>query len=162
MSRVGVRKRRAGTPRRKPTVFESSDVAVVFDEYPEEVRESLLQLRQLILDTAKATEGVGELEETLRWGEPTYLTTKSKSGSMVRINSKTPEQYALYVHCQTDLIAQFKDLYPTQFEYDGKRSIVFRQGEKLPKAKLRHCISLALTYHLNKRKRRPQAKRSSA
>ena len=35
-------------------------------------------LRQLIFETAAATEVVGELEETLKWGEPSYLTPKTK------------------------------------------------------------------------------------
>jgi hypothetical protein len=35
----------------------------VFDAYPKPVKAKLLALRRLILDTAKATQGVGELEE---------------------------------------------------------------------------------------------------
>ena len=38
------------------------------------MRKKLLHLRQIILDTASETEGVNELEETLKWGEPSYLT----------------------------------------------------------------------------------------
>jgi hypothetical protein len=114
----------------------------------------MMHLRQLILDTAAATEGVGELEETLRWGEPSYLTTKSKSGSIIRINSKAPDHYAVYFHCQTDLIERFKKLYP-EFQYDGNRSITFDGQEDVPEGELYHCISLALTYHLDKRSRRP-------
>jgi hypothetical protein len=38
-----------------------------------------MRLRQLILDTAARLD-VGPLEETLRWGEPAYVTT-TRSGS---------------------------------------------------------------------------------
>ena len=115
----------------------------------------LLYLRQLFFDTAKTTKGVGELEETLRWGEPSYLTTKSKSGSIIRIDSKKPEEYAVHFHCQTDLVAGFKALYPDEFEYSGNRSIVFDKNDNVPKSELSHCISLALTYHLDRRRRKP-------
>ena len=51
-------------------------VAAVFNNYPENMRKKLMFLRELIFDTAAATEGVGKLEETLKWGEPSYLTPK--------------------------------------------------------------------------------------
>ena len=91
----------------------------------------------------------------MRWGEPSYLTTKSKSGTIIRINAKQPKQYAIYFHCQTDLIAEFKRLYPSEFQYDGNRSITFGVQESVPEDKLCQCISLALTYHLDKRRRTP-------
>ena len=113
----------------------------------------MLQLRQLILDAARETEGVGELEETLRWGEPSYLTSRSKSGSIVRIDSRSLETCAMYFHCQTNLISRFKSLYPDELEYVGNRAIVFHVDDPIPEAELRHCIALALTYHLDKKRR---------
>lgn len=95
------------------------------------------------------------LEETLRWGQPSYLTTESKSGSMIRIDrvKSTPGQYALYVHCQTSLIEMFKERYPNAFGYDGNRAILFDVNDVLPEEALRHCIALALTYKLSKTSR---------
>ncbi|MCG8592160.1 MAG: DUF1801 domain-containing protein, partial [Proteobacteria bacterium] len=40
-------------------------VAAVFKTYPPQCRRKLLQIRALILDTARDTEGVGKIEETL-------------------------------------------------------------------------------------------------
>ncbi len=133
----------------------NKDVAAIFDAYPETIRERLLTLRALILDTAAATEGVGALEETLRWQQPTYLTTETKSGSMIRIDrvKSSNERYALYVHCQTSLIEMFRERYPTEMTYDGKRAILFDVNDDLPEAALRHCIGLALTYRRDKKKR---------
>ena len=51
-------------------------VARVFEAYPPAIQPKLFVLRELIFATAAATEGVGELEETLKWGEPAYLTKK--------------------------------------------------------------------------------------
>ena len=61
-----------------------SAAPAIFDRYPKPVRARLLALRELIFDTAKATKGVGAIEEALKWGQPSYLTLKSKSGSTVR------------------------------------------------------------------------------
>ena len=60
-------------------------VAKVFENYPKAVRSKLLFLRQLIFETAERTQGVGELEETLKWNQPSYLTPETKSGSTIRI-----------------------------------------------------------------------------
>ena len=130
--------------------FPNSEVAAAFNAYPKEMRKKLLFLRQLIFDTASETEGVGELEETLKWGQPAYLTTKSKSGSTIRIDGKNETQYAMYVHCQTNLIETFRTLFPKEFTYEGNRSIVFDENDSVPVENLSFCISLALTYHRSK------------
>jgi hypothetical protein len=129
--------------------FENADVEAVFRGYPGVLREKLLFLRQLIFETASATDGVGKLEEALRWGQPSYLTAQTGSGTMIRIDriKSARAQYALYVHCQTNLIATFRELYPRQFRFDGARSIVFESADAIPEPALRHCVALALTYH---------------
>ena len=133
---------------KKQKNFASPEVTEKFTNYPSKTRTRLLSLRELIFEVASKTKGVGELEETLRWGEPSYLTTKSHSGSMIRINkSKSEGQYALYFHCQTSLIDTFREIYP-ELTYQGNRAIVFDENEKIPVNKIKHCISLALTYNL--------------
>jgi len=107
----------------------------------------------LILDTARATEGVGRLDETIKWGQVSYLTSETGSGSTVRIDrvKSDGDQYAVYFHCQTNLVETFRELYP-ELTYGGNRSILLDTSKALPKQALRHCVALALTYHLNKRK----------
>jgi Domain of unknown function (DU1801) len=129
-------------------------VDAVFSAYPKPVKAKLLALRRLIFDTAGNTEGVGVLEETLKWGQPSYLTPETKSGSTIRIDrlKSSANQYAVYFHCQTDLVETFRNLYPTELSYGGNRSIILNAEDAIPEPELRHCVALALTYHLNKRK----------
>jgi hypothetical protein len=128
-------------------------VDAVFDAYPRPVKAKLLALRRLILDTAKTTNGVGLVEETLKWGQPSYLTPETKSGSTIRIDQVKADagQYAVYFHCQTNLVETFRELYP-ELRYGGNRCILLDAEDKVPEAALRHCVALALTYHLGKRK----------
>jgi uncharacterized protein DUF1801 len=132
-----------------------SDPAVdaVFKGYPEPVKARLLALRRLIFDIARRTDGVGPLQETLKWGQPSYLTAETKSGSTIRIDQvkSAANRYAVYFHCQTDLVETFRELYP-QLSYSGNRAIVLDAAKKIPEPALRHCVALALTYHRNKRK----------
>jgi hypothetical protein len=129
------------------------DLAAIFESLPEPVRACLLTLRRLIFEVAASTPGVGRLEETLRWGEPAFLTSESQSGSTIRIGPirGEPNGGALFVHCQTDLIQTFRQHYPDQLRYGGKRAILLTADRPLPEQALRHCIALALTYKLRKK-----------
>lgn len=133
--------------------FESPEVAAVFNDYAKNVKTKLLFLRQLIFSVASRTDGVGELEETLKWGQPSYLTTETKSGSLIRIDQIKSRQgkCAMYFHCQTTLVDAFKEMYRGVFEFGGNRSIVFSENDNVPVEELSHCISMALTYHFKKR-----------
>ena len=113
------------------------------------MRQKLMLLRQLILETASQNDGVGPLEETLKWGEPSYVT---KSGSTIRMDWKSskPDQYALYFNCKTKLVDTFKELYGNKLKLEGNRAIVFHQNNEIPVDEVRHCIFLSLTYHSKK------------
>lgn len=136
----------------QPEKISDPKVAAVFDSYPVKIKAKLLFLRQLILDTACKTEGAGKIEEALKWGEPSYLTSESRSGSTIRIHWKESlgDNYAIYFKCTSLLIPTFRRLYPTEFKYEKNRAIVFSLKDRVPVRKLRHCISMALTYHLIK------------
>ena len=136
------------------TPFKNPAVEKVFNAYPEGLRQKLLWLRQLIFDTAAEIREVGPLEETLKWGQPSYLTPVSKSGSTLRIDriKSTPDQYAIFVNCQTSLLASYRELFPDKLEFAGKRCLTFNLDEDPPEDVVRQCIGLALTYHLNKRR----------
>jgi len=66
--------------------FSDPQVAALFKAYPAAVRAKLMALRELVLDTAARTAGVGPLTETLKWGQPSYLTEETGSGTTVRID----------------------------------------------------------------------------
>ncbi|MEP2448481.1 MAG: DUF1801 domain-containing protein [Balneola sp.] len=118
----------------------------VFENYPGSVRSQMEKLRELVLEAASEVDGLENLEETLKWGEPSYLT---KHGSTVRMDwkEKKPDQYAMYFKCTSKLVPTFKKLYQDTFIFEGDRAIIFKLDEKIPKKELKHCIKLALTYH---------------
>src|SRR5262245_32275913 len=129
--------------------FSNGDVAAIFKPYPPAVRAKLTVLRALVLETARKTAGVGPLSETLKWGQPSYLTEETGSGSTVRIDRLDDDEgYAVYFHCQSGLVDRFRAIYPDTFRYEGKRAIRFAARDRLPIRALRHCIALALTHHL--------------
>lgn len=118
----------------------------IFSNYPDKVRKKMQYLRALVIETAEETEGVDELEETLKWGEPSFVT---ENGSTFRMDwkEKTPEQYAMYFQCTSRLVDSFRMVFDHKFHFEGKRAIVFQLNQKIPVMELKECIKAALTYH---------------
>jgi len=117
-----------------------------FETYPDNVSVLLNNLRNLIYSVAKR-DGIVEITETLKWGEPSYI---SKSGSTVRFDwkRKYKDQYCIYFNCKTTLVETFKEIYGDTFTYDGNRALVFStSNNNIPLTELSHCISMSLRYH---------------
>jgi hypothetical protein len=139
------------------TPFPSPAVQEKFAGYPVAERRRLLSMRETIFEVAAGTEGVGLIEETLKWGQPSYLTPATKSGTTVRIDAHPGGGVAIYVNCQTDLVDTFRGHYPALL-YEGTRCVRSPAEAPIPEAHLRHIIALALTYHARKRSRKAQAR----
>jgi len=120
-------------------------VKAKFDTYPKHVLPRMQELRQLILSLA-AAEGIAPITETLKWGEPSYVAAK---GSTIRFDwkEKSPQTFSIYFICRTQLIDTIREVYPDTFEFDGNRALVFKLGDTLPLAPLKHCLAMALRYH---------------
>ncbi|WP_076591550.1 DUF1801 domain-containing protein [Herminiimonas arsenitoxidans] len=131
--------------------FAHHQVQAKFDAYPAKARRRLLALRELVFQTAENTDGVGQLEESLKWGEPAYVG-KNKAGTTIRMDwkEKDPLNYAMYFHCQTSLIEMFRTMFPQDFTFQGNRALILKLEDEPPQDALAICIAAALTYHLKK------------
>lgn len=127
-------------------IIENQLVVDLINSYPKKARNRLLDLRKLIFKTARKIESQYPLQETLKWGEPSYLT---KNGSTLRMDWKesTTDQYALYFNCKSKIVDTIKEIYGELFEYQGNRAVILPLNKKLPVSVVRHCIQFALTYH---------------
>jgi hypothetical protein len=116
-----------------------------YESYPSKAQIIFLKIRDAIFEVAHA-DGVGSIEETLKWGEPSYLV---KGGSTIRMDwkPKNPNQISVYFNCKTTLVETFKEIFGDVFRYEGNREIVLLLSEELPLAELKICISLSLRYH---------------
>jgi hypothetical protein len=120
------------------------DVQDKFAGYPEDVRPSLVRLRELIFQVARELE-LGDITENLKWGEPSYSVN---TGSPIRMDwkPKTPQHFYLFFHCQTKLVDTFRELYSDALAFEGNRAIILNLKALFPEPQLKHCITLALTY----------------
>jgi len=126
------------------------NVESIFRLHPPAVYERLHALRRLIYDVAQSDHRIGTIEETLKWGQPSYLPSATKSGTTLRIDAdKTADcGVALYVHCTTRLVEEWRSRF-ADLDLRGTRSLHLDAIQPLPVDTLRQCIQMALTYHLN-------------
>jgi len=127
-------------------------VANAFDAFPDQARKQLMAIREIIFAVAARSETIGELTETLKWGEPAYLTESSKSGTTVRIACKAadPEYVGLYFNCQTTLVEDMRWTFSDEFIFEGNRAVKIAVEKPLPRIAIEQIIEMALTYHRNK------------
>ena len=130
--------------------FTSSAVEAVFSEYPVRHKSHLLRLREVILDTADSLELPEGVEETLKWGEPSYLPKKRQVGSTVRLGKFDEDNVGLYFNCQTMLVESFRSMYGDELAYSKNRAVLFNLNEPLPEKIIITCTRMALRYHLDK------------
>lgn len=135
------------------------EVAAAFAAFPAPVRRGCLALRDLVFDVAADTPEAGRISEELRWGQPAYLTPDTRAGSTIRIGRAGAKSYALFVHCQTTLIADFREIAP-HLRFEGNRAVVFDAAAPPDDRALAQLMRAALTWHIRKRGH-PAAGRSS-
>ncbi len=133
--------------------FKDASVRFAFKDFPDEARQTLMEMREILFRTADETSGVGTINECLKWGEPSYLPAKSGVGTTVRLawKKKQPNVVSVFLHCQTNLVERIREIYPDIFEFEGNRQLSVPVGASLPEEELKHCFSMALTYHLKKK-----------
>jgi uncharacterized protein YdhG (YjbR/CyaY superfamily) len=121
-------------------IISDSKTAKILSAFPEETQERVQALRALIIDQSDGL----EVQECLRWGQPTYI---APLGSMLRIGMVKSGDVALFAHCQTTIISDFAAQFGGDFLIEGNRAIVFPKGADIQPEKLRLMISHALRYN---------------
>ncbi|WP_342069866.1 DUF1801 domain-containing protein [Yoonia algicola] len=130
--------------------FASDKVASVFAAFAKTERDMALSLRDLIFDVAQTTPEAGEVEETLKWGQPSYLTPETKSGSTLRIGLAKGGGVAIFAHCGTDIISTYAATFDKMDQIEGNRAVVFQRANDIVPERLRFLVHHGLTYRLRK------------
>ena len=47
--------------------FKDKNIEEIFNVYPEDIKEKLLSIREMILEVSMQTKAIGTIEETLKW-----------------------------------------------------------------------------------------------
>ena len=124
-----------------------TQIAKFFDAMPVDVAQLLRDARLKIFRISGEAEGIGPLTETLKWGEPAYLTEAPKTGTTLRLG-QIGGRAAVMVPCSTTIIEDARAVFGEQPEFSGKRGLILG-GERQV---FDYVINAALTYHIRKRR----------
>lgn len=127
--------------------FSSQAARDAFAAFPPSAQDTLLALRRMIYDLA-ADLPVGPIEETTKWGQPSYATPKTKAATPIRLGVAKSGEAALFTHCQTRVMSDFQAIAPRTLEFDGNRAVHIPAGQSVNLDELAPLIRAALTYHL--------------
>ncbi len=130
--------------------FASRDVAEVFEMFEADARTGLLRLRGLIYECAAQMPEIGKVEEALRWGQPAYLTPETKAGSTLRLGTIKGGRFAIFAHCQTDIISSYAQSFGGMDRIEGNRAVVFENVNAIDPARISMLIKHGLGYHLKR------------
>ncbi len=125
-------------------------VLEAFGGYPKEAQAKLLAVRELIFAETKNDPAIGQLRETLRWRELSFLTEKPNTGSIIRLALTKSGEPAVFFHCGTTLIETFRAQYSHIFDFEKNRALVLRLPIEETLIELSHCIKQALRYKLDR------------
>ena len=107
----------------------------------------MLALRDLIFKTA-ASLPVGRIEESLKWGQPSYTTPDTRAATPIRLAVTKFDRVAILTHCQSTVMSDFCALAPPELQFDGNRALHLDPTIAVPIDKITPLIRAALTYRL--------------
>lgn len=125
----------------------SPEVTTTLSNHPKKIGKKLLQMRELIHSVGQEIPEVQCVDESLKWGQPSFAHNPKKIGSSIRLDRKD-DGVSLYFICTTTLVEDFKEVYPETFNYVGNREIHIKMDDEFDEDALKHCIAMTLTYKL--------------
>lgn len=134
--------------------FDRLSIEQAYQSMPRRFRDPALQLREMILGMASELEATGGIEETLKWGQPSYLPLKAGVGSTIRVAVHDDQHLGLYFNCNTTLVESFRALFADDLSYARNRAVLLDVDKPLPEALIRQCVCMGLYYHRDKRRMR--------
>ncbi|WP_444995866.1 DUF1801 domain-containing protein [Aliikangiella sp. IMCC44359] len=125
----------------------------IINTYPSEAQSKFNQLRELVFNVAESNPAIGSINETVKWGEPAYLTEKKRIGTTIRIvwKQKNKDFIGIYLNCKTTLVETIATLFPDDFVVLGNRGLLIKLDDEIPYDAICFCFEMSLTYHLKKR-----------
>lgn len=112
------------------------------------------EIKRLITQAAAEVPEIGPIDETVKWGQPSFGPIKPGVGSSVRIETRPDGEFGLMFICTTGLVDEFRSIYGDALQFEGNRAIVLKEGHLAEQDALKHCIQLALTHKLRRKARR--------
>lgn len=121
-----------------------AEVAAAFSNLPTAAADRLIVVRRIAFTVAAKIPQTGGLHEYLAWGQPAYRPVHDGVGTAVRLGIHGNGSPAMFVHCGTSLLAEFRQV-AGHLEFDGRRAVLLPAEGPLPENELHVMIEHAFT-----------------
>ena len=128
--------------------FQLAAVKTFYNSQPEWCRVPLLMLREWIFDAGRDNPTIGAISEEMAWGQPSYVTQETKTGTPLRLGKFDNENIGVYFQHHTRLAACYHAAYGDVVRVHDRGVMVLVPDIMAIETTIRHCITLGLTYHL--------------
>jgi hypothetical protein len=131
--------------------FTSSAARDALAAFPQPARTTLMAVRAMIFDIAATLpphHHVGRVEESTKWGQPSYATPDTKSATPIRLGLSKAGDPAIFTHCQSTVMRDFRDLAAPNLNFDGNRAVYLPNNYPPKLDEFAPLIRAALTYRL--------------
>lgn len=112
-----------------------------YPTYTNNEKEKLQEMSDLVEQVAEKLSLVIKAER--KWGQ---LSFSSKIGTPIRMARFDDDYVALFVHCQTTLVEQWREMFTDSLKFSKTRAILLNTKDELPIDDLEICIQMALSY----------------
>ena len=128
------------------TPFETPDIEAAFQEFDPSVRDQLLAFREMIFVVGASLDAVQRIEESLKWGQPSY-NALPKTGTPIRLGQSKSGEACLFVHCQTTLVGDLASAGGHDLRTVDNRSVLLPK-DLSSSPELLTFIRATFTYHV--------------
>ncbi len=106
--------------------FTSTAARNTFAAFPQPARNTLMDVRAMIFDIAATLppdQNNGRIEESIKWGQPSYDTPDTKFATPIRLGLSKAGNPAIFTHCQSTVMVDFRALAPPELKFEGNRAV---------------------------------------
>ena len=128
------------------TPFQMPEIEAAFQGFDESARDQLLAFREMIFEIGASLDMVSRVEESLKWGQPSYAPAP-KTGTPIRLGQSKSGEATLFVHCQTTLVGDLASLGGHDLRTVDNRAVVLPK-DLTTSPELLTFVRAALTYHV--------------
>ncbi len=129
------------------TEFQDEKIKAAFLNFDRAARSSLLAARHLILSMTDKLDRVSSIEESLKWGQPSYAPVP-KTGTPIRLGVTKTGAPTMFVHCQTTLVSDLEADNAHGLKTIDNRAVLLPSGDLADHPGLLNFVRLAFTYHV--------------
>ncbi|MGM0219324.1 DUF1801 domain-containing protein [Enterococcus sp. AZ126] len=121
--------------------MEVTDVPSIYSDYSQNEQDKIQEIIGVIVSVSEDLNI--ELTTSIKWNQ---LSFSCQNGTPIRVDRFSEGVIGIFVHCQTTLVEEWREIFGGTMLYSKTRAILLDSNKLLPEKELEMCIQMALNY----------------